>query len=483
MAAYLERTGRAAAAALCDRHAADLRADDEVAADPAKYFDRVIEIDLTTLEPHLVGPHTPDLGHPMSAMAADVEREGYPRELSYALIGSCTNSSYEDMGRAAQVVRQALDQGLKLKVPLMVSPGSEQIYSTIERDGQMQTLLEAGAIVLSNACGPCIGQWKREGIERGKPNSIVTSFNRNFRRRNDGNPDTLAFIGSPEMVIALAVAGRIDFNPVTDELEASDGRRFKLAPPEAPELPERGFVEALEGYEAPAADATKVHVTVDPRSDRLQLLERFAAWEGKDLTDLVVLLKAVGKCTTDHISPAGPWLRFRGHLDHISDNMFIGAVNAFTEQPGTANDVLGGGEPKPIPEVARSYKARGQGWVVFGDENYGEGSSREHAAMSPRFLGARAAIVRSFARIHETNLKKQGVLPLTFADPADYGKIQQKDRVAIVGLPGLTPGKPLRVRLAHEDGTSDEFEVNHTLSEAQISWFRAGSSLNALAQR
>ena len=482
MAAYLERTDRAAAADVCNRHAAALRADPEVEADPDKFFDRVIEIDLTTLEPHLVGPHTPDLGHALSDMAADVKREGYPPELSYALIGSCTNSSYEDMGRAAHVARQALDKGMKLKAPLMVSPGSDQIYATIDRDGQMKTLREAGAIVLSNACGPCIGQWKREGMDSGKPNSIVTSFNRNFRRRNDGNPGTLAFIGSPETVIALAVAGRIDFNPATDELEAPDGSKFKLAPPEAPELPAAGFADALDGYEAPAADASGVNVAVDPKSDRIQLLERFAPWDGKDLDGLVVLLKAVGKCTTDHISPAGPWLRFRGHLDNISDNMFIGAVNAYTEQPGTANDVLAGGEPRKIPEVARSYKAAGQGWVVFGDENYGEGSSREHAAMSPRFLGARAAIVRSFARIHETNLKKQGVLPLTFADPADYDKIQQKDRVAITGLTELAPGKPLKVRLTHDDGSTDEFDVNHTLSEAQISWFRAGSSLNALAK-
>jgi aconitate hydratase len=480
MARYLRQTDRANIAELAEANAADLRADPEVEQDPEKYFDRVVDIDLSALQPHLVGPHTPDLAHTISQMAADVTKEGYPDKLSYALIGSCTNSSYEDMGRAAHVARQALDKGAKLKSPLMVTPGSDQVHATIDRDGQMKVLQDAGATVLANACGPCIGQWHREDIEQGVTNSIVTSYNRNFRRRADGNPDTLAFIGSPELVIALAFAGRLSFNPLTDELEAADGSRFKLEPPTAPELPEKGFTGGLDGYIAPPADGASEEVLVASGSKRLQLLERFSAWDGKDFEGLVVLLKAKGKCTTDHISPAGPWLRFRGHLDNISDNMFIGANNAFSDEPGTGNNLLTGEKGNKLPAIARAYKAAGQGWISVGDENYGEGSSREHAAMSPRFLGARAVIVRSFARIHETNLKKQGVLPLTFADPADYEKIQEKDRIAIVNLSELTPGKAVRVILTHEDGSSDEFDLDHTLSEAQIGWFKAGSSLNAL---
>jgi len=480
MATYLKATDRANIAELADKYAEHLKADPEVEKDPAKYYDRVVEIDLDALQPHLVGPHTPDLAHALSDMGKDAEEGGFPKKLSYALIGSCTNSSYEDMGRAAHVAEQAKSKGAKLHSPLMVTPGSDQIYATIKRDGQMETLESLGATVLANACGPCIGQWQRDGIEPGEKNSIVTSFNRNFRRRNDGNAETLAFIGSPEIVIALALAGRIDFDPANDTLEAADGSTFKLEPPEAPELPAKGFADGAEGYVAPPA-SNDVEVKVDPNSTRIQLLERFKPWEGTDLDGLVVLLKAVGKCTTDHISPAGPWLRFRGHLDNISDNMFIGANNAFSEEAGTGNNVLNGDTGKKLPEVARAYKKEGQGWVVFGDENYGEGSSREHAAMSPRFLGCRAAIVKSFARIHETNLKKQGVLPLTFDDPADYDKVQQKDRVAIKGLTELAPGKPLTVELTHEDGSKDSFSVSHTLSEAQIGWFEAGSSLNALS--
>ncbi len=480
MKSYLEETNRAEIAALADQYAEHLRADPEVEAEPARFFDRVIEIDLSTLEPHLVGPHTPDLAHPISAMAKDAAAGNYPAKLSYALIGSCTNSSYEDMGRAAHVAQQVLDKGATLKSPLMVTPGSDKIFATIERDGQMKVLERAGATVLANACGPCIGQWQRDDIEMGTTNSIVTSFNRNFKRRNDGNAETLAFIGSPEMVIALAAAGSITFNPLTDELEAADGSRFKLTPPTAPELPAAGFASADEGFIAPPDERSAVAVEVDPKSDRLALLERFEPWDGKDLTELVVLLKAKGKTTTDHISPAGPWLRFRGHLDNISNNMYIGAVNAFADEAGRGVNVFDG-TVDGLPAIARAYKARGQGWVVFGDENYGEGSSREHAAMSPRHLGARAVIARSFARIAETNLKKQGVLPLTFKNPADYDKVQVKDRVAIRGLEGLAPGQSLTVELTHEDGSIDRCEVQHSLSAAQISWFQAGSSLNALA--
>lgn len=480
MKSYLEQTQRAHVAAAADEYAEHLRADPEVEANPDKFYDRVIEIDLSTLEPHLVGPHTPDLTHAISAMAGDVSENGYPEKLSYALIGSCTNSSYEDMGRAAHVAQQVLDKGAKLKSPLMVTPGSEQIFATIERDGQMKVLQDAGATVLANACGPCIGQWKREDIEMGDRNSIVTSFNRNFKRRNDGNAETLSFIASPEVVIALAAGGTLSFNPLEDELEAGDGTKFKLEAPTAPELPAKGFAEAAEGYQAPPDDSSSVEVVVDPQSDRIALLERFKPWEGNDLEDLVVLLKAKGKTTTDHISPAGPWLKYRGHIDNISNNMYIGAVNAFHDDSGKGNNVLDGTSGE-LPQIARAYKAKGQDWVVFGDENYGEGSSREHAAMSPRHLGARAIIVRSFARIAETNLKKQGVLPLTFADPADYDKVQQKDRVAIRGLTELAPGKPLTVELTHEDGKKETCQVNHSLSEAQIGWFKAGSSLNALS--
>lgn len=481
MKAYLEATGRADLAALCEEHADCLKADPEVAEDPETYFDRIVEIDLDALEPHLVGPHTPDLGHPLSRMKEDVAKEGYPDKLSYTLIGSCTNSSYEDMGRATHVAKQAAAHGTKLAAPLMVSPGSDQIFATIDRDGQLAALQSAGATVLANACGPCIGQWKRDDIEMGTRNSIVTSFNRNFKRRNDGNAETLSFIASPELVIALALGGRLSFDPRRDELEGADGTKYKLEAPTAPELPENGFAEGLAGFVAPPTDSASVTVTVAPDSERIQLLERFSPWDGADLEDLVVLLKAVGKTTTDHISPAGPWLRYRGHLDRISDNMYIGAVNAFSDEPGTANNVLTGDKGKSVPSVARAYKAKGQGWVVFGDENYGEGSSREHAAMSPRFLGARAIIVKSFARIAEANLKKQGVLPLTFANNDDYAKVQQDDRVAVRGLAQIAAGKPLRIQLTHADGTSDEFDVNHTLSSAQIGWFKAGSALNAMA--
>ena len=438
MGNYLKITSRADIAKLADEHAECLVADPEVAKDPTKFFDQIVEIDLDTLEPYVVGPHSPDLARPISAFAAEVNEKGYPNDLTFALIGSCTNSSYEDMSRAANVAEQGSAHGVKAHCGFLISPGSEQIYETIERDGQLKTLENIGGTVLANACGPCIGQWKRDDAAAGTSNSIITSFNRNFQKRNDGNATTLAFIGSPEIVTAFALAGKLTFNPLTDKIKGADNVEFKLIPPVAPELPSKGFLCKELSYQEPAKDGSDVTVIVRPDSQRLQLLEPFAAWDGKDYVELPLLLKALGKCTTDHISPAGPWLRFRGHLDRISDNMFIGAINAFTEEPGVGLDVLNG-ERKSYPQVARHYKAEKAGWVVVGDQNYGEGSSREHAAMSPRFLGCKAVIVRSFARIHETNLKKQGILALTFADPADYDKIGEKDRLSISGLENFWP--------------------------------------------
>jgi aconitate hydratase len=481
MERYLKATGREVLADLANRHQALLRADPEVEANPERFFDRIVEIDLATLEPHVVGPHTPDLARPVSRMAADVREKGYPAKLSSCLIGSCTNSSYEDLSRAADVARQATKHGLRAKTTLWVTPGSEQIHETIRRDGQLDELAAIGGVVLANACGPCIGQWKRDDLQKGVANSILTSFNRNFPKRNDGSADTQAFIASPEIVIAYALAGRLDWNPLTDELEGPGGERVKLAPPApAPELPERGFVASSEGYLAPPADRKGVEVKIAPASERLAFLAPFPAWSGKDYVELPILLKAKGKCTTDHISMAGPWLRFRGHLDKISDNMFIGATNAFTGKTGEGRNVVSGETGVPFPKIARDYKARGLAWVVVGDQNYGEGSSREHAAMEPRWLGGVAVIVRSFARIHETNLKKQGLLPLTFANPADYEKVREDDRVSILGLASLAPGKNLAVALHHADGTRDEISVRHTFNAEQIGWFKAGSALNVL---
>lgn len=480
MARYLRATKREDIAALAEKHAAALRADDEVYAEPEKYYDRVIHIDLSTLEPHLVGPHTPDLARPVSQMNDAVKSEGYPDDLKYTLIGSCTNSSYEDIDRAASIVKQMNQHGAKMKAPLMVTPGSDQIMQTIQRDGLMQVFEKAGATVLANACGPCIGQWKRDDIAPGERNSIVTSYNRNFAGRNDGNAETLSFIGSPEITVAMAYGGKLSFDPARDEIEI-DGKKVKLPVPKGEELPPDGYEFPMAGFDAPPAGGAP-DVAVDPNSDRIQLLERFAPWDGKDLEDLPVLVKAVGKCTTDHISAAGKWLRYRGHLDNISNNMFLGANNEFTEERGTAMNVVDGGVDK-VPAVARAYKAKGIGWVAIGDENYGEGSSREHAAMSPRFLGAKAVIARSFARIHETNLKKQGVLPLTFANPADYEKIRAKDRVAVKGLAELAPGKNVEVVVTHEDGSTDEFEGKHTMSPNHIEWFRAGSALNYISNK
>jgi aconitate hydratase len=417
-------------------------------------------------------------------VAAAVQSAGYPDAISVALIGSCTNSSYEDVSRVVDVVRQAQHHGLaRARVPLMVTPGSEQVRATIERDGQMAELESFGALVLANACGPCIGQWRRDEIKPGTRNTIVTSFNRNFPRRNDGNPETLAFIGSPEIVAAYALAGRLSFNPLTDEVE-QDGSRFRLrAPAPAPDLPPGGFVRDDAGYIAPPPDGSRTELRISPSSKRLQRLEPFAPWDGQDFVRLPLLLKVRGKCTTDHISPAGPWLRFRGHLDAISDNMFTGAINAHTGEAGTTRDLLSGEAGRPVPAVARAYKAAGLRWVVVGDENYGEGSSREHAAMSPRLLGAAAVVARSFARIHESNLKKQGVLPLTFADPADYERVRETDRISVLGLAGLAPGRPLAMVLHHEDGGEERLELRHSLSAEQIEWWRAGSALNVLRRQ
>ena len=484
MKTYLAATDRAALGEVADRYAHLLAADPEVERDPAQYYDRVIEIDLSTLEPHLVGPHTPDLARPVSDVKKAVVEQGYPSKISVSLIGSCTNSSYEDISRVADVARQAAAHHAKMRTPLLVSPGSEQIHLTIQRDGQMRTIEEVGATVLSNACGPCIGQWSRPELQPGEPNVIVTSFNRNFPKRNDGNAGTMAFIGSPEIVMAYGLAGRLDFNPLTDEIEVG-GRRFRLQPPApAPEVPPGGFVRDPAGYQAPASEKERdaVQVAIPQGSKRLQRLEPFPAWSGKDHERLPLLLKAKGKCTTDHISPAGPWLKFRGHLENISDNMFLGAINAYTGDAGKTLNLLTG-ERAPVPAVARDYKARGLMWVVVGDENYGEGSSREHAAMEPRYLGGAAIVARSFARIHETNLKKQGLLPLKFADRADYDKVREDDRVSILGLDGLAPGKPLTVVLHHADGTEDRFQVTHTFNAEQVAWFRAGSALNVLTRK
>lgn len=486
LASYLKSTERSDLADLAGANMDLLTPDPDVLANPERYFDEIIEIDLSTLAPHIVGPHTPDLARPVSEMSKDAKAEGYPLELSSCLIGSCTNSSYEDFSRAADVARQASKHGAKVKTQLWCTPGSEQVNKTVERDGQKQALEAIGAIVLANACGPCIGQWKRSDIESGQPNSILSSFNRNFPKRNDGNPETLSFIGSPEICVAYALAGTLDFDPMKDEIEAPDGTRFKLEPPSpAPEIPPKGFEISFGGYVEPPAVAERgsIEIVIKPDSERLQLLEPFPAWEGRDYQRLPLLLKAKGKCTTDHISMAGPWLRFRGHLDNISDNMFIGAINAFTGETGSGKNAETGESGQSFPAIARDFKKRGLRWVVVGDENYGEGSSREHAAMEPRHLGAAAVIVRSFARIHQSNLKKQGVLALTFVDPSSYDRIQEGDRISITGLSDLEPDRNVDVVAFHEDGSEDRFEVAHTLNEEQIAWFRAGSALNLMRDR
>jgi aconitate hydratase len=481
MADYLRATGRAEIAKLAEGISDHLTADPDVLADPAKYYDQIVEIDLSTLEPQIVGPHTPDLARGVSQMAADVAKNKYPAKLTAGLIGSCTNSSYEDIGRAAYIAREAKKNGLKAQVPLMVTPGSEQVRATIERDGLLADLEAIGATVLANACGPCIGQWERTDVPKGEENSILTSFNRNFKARNDGNPGTYSFISSPEVVVAYALAGRLDVNPFTDGITVN-GKTVKLSAPQAPELPAKGYAGDEFGYAAPTDNPSAVAVAVNPQSDRLALLEPFVALDKVEgYKDLAVLLKAAGKCTTDHISPAGPWLKFRGHLDRISDNMFTGANNAFSpDKPGTGFNVLTGQTGEALPAIARAYKAKGMGWVSVGDGNYGEGSSREHAAMSPRFLGCRAVLVRGFARIHETNLKKQGVLPLIFADPADYERIRKDDRLTLRGLDQIAPGKPVTVEIRHADGKTETFEARHSLTAEQIGWFKAGSALNLI---
>jgi aconitate hydratase len=487
MGAYLRATRRADIADLADRYKAALNPDPEVLANPAAHYDEIIEIDLSRLEPYVVGPHSPDKARPISKFKEEIEKERYPEVLSAALIGSCTNSSYEDVGRAAFVANQALSRGAKAASEFFVSPGSEQVFDTTKRDGYLATLDKLGAVVMANACGPCIGQWQRKSMPQGA-NSIITSFNRNFRGRNDGNNETLAFIGSPELVTAMALAGTIKFNPLTDTLKAADGTEFRLEPPVADALPKQGFAFNDGGFVEPAADGSSVEVKVSPDSPRLQLLEPFKPWDGREIEDALVLAKAQGKCTTDHISPAGKWLKFRGHLDKISDNMLLGATNALRAadgQPGagaigTGRNVLTGEVGATFAQIARDYQAKGKGWVIFGEENYGEGSSREHAAMSPRFLGCKAVIAKSMARIHETNLKKQGLLPLKFANPADYDKVREDDKVGIAALSSFAPGKNLTVTLKHADGSTDRFEVTHTFNAEQIGWFKAGSALNLI---
>lgn len=479
MAAYLRITDRADVTALAESIADELCSDKEVFQNPEYYFDQVIEINLSELEPHLNGPFTPDKGWPVSRMKEAVKKENYPDNISVALIGSCTNSSYEDIDRSANIAKQALAKGLKAKSQFTITPGSEKVRATIERDGQLKILSDLGGLILANACGPCIGMWKRMDIRTGERNTIVTSFNRNFAKRNDGNPETLAFVASPEITTALAIAGRLSFNPVTDELINDKGDKVKLDPPGGEELPPKGFAKNGNGYIPPSDKDSNIEVVIHPGSERLQLLKPFEPWNGKDFTDLPVLLKAKGKCTTDHISMAGPWLRFRGHLDNISNNMFIGAVNAFTGETGKVKNLFTG-EFKTVPEVARAYKKYGHGWVVIGDENYGEGSSREHAAMEPRHLGGKAIIVKSFARIHETNLKKQGMLPLSFADPKDYEKIKEDDTVTLF-ISLIKPGKQIKMIINHKDNTKEEVWLNHSMNETQIEWFKAGSALNLIA--
>jgi aconitate hydratase len=483
MARYLKSTRREEIADAANAVAHHLRADDEVLANPGEYYDRVIEIDLSTLEPHINGPHTPDRARPVSQFGAEAAAEGWPMEISQALIGSCTNSSYEDITRAASIIRDAVAKGLEVTTPLLVTPGSEQVRATIERDGLLETFEAAGATVLANACGPCIGQWSRSDVSEGDPNVIVNSYNRNFPKRNDGFASTLSFVTSPETVVALALAGRVDFDPANDTLTNDAGEEVRLAEPMGIELPPAGFDPGEMVFVAPpAGGGDGIDVAVSPTSDRLQLLEPFTAWDGEDLVELPVGVKAQGKCTTDHISMAGPWLKYRGHIENISGNLFLGAVNAFTGEAGTGKDPLDG-TTKSYPDIAAHLHQSGQDWVVIGDENYGEGSSREHAAMEPRFRRCRAVIVRSFARIHETNLKKQGVLALTFVDPADYDKIGEDDTISVLGLADLVPESNVACRITKPDGTTIDFTTRQTMSPEQIEWFKAGSALNLIRQR
>ncbi|MHA7646592.1 aconitate hydratase [Nitrosopumilus sp. S4] len=480
METYLKYTNRADIAELANQNKDSLIADPEIENNPENFFDRVIEIDLSTLEPHIVGPHTPDLARSISELSDDVTSNDYVDPISVALIGSCTNSSYEDMSRAASIAEQARVKGIKSKIPLLVTPGSEQIRGTIERDGQMDSLKEIGATVLANACGPCIGQWNRPELEKDQKNTIVTTFNRNFPGRNDGHRNTLNFIGSPEMIIALSLGGRLSFNPLKDELTAADGTKFKLEPPKpAPEVPKEGFMRPEGIFVAPPENSKDVEVIIDPNSKRLQRLEPFPAWSGKDFEELPIMVKAKGKCTTDHISPAGAWLSLRGHLDNLSDNMLLGAVNAFNDEVGVGKNILNN-QQEPFAKIARQYKEKQMNWVIIGDNNYGEGSSREHAAMTPRYLGCVAVITKSLARIHETNLKKQGILALTFDNPSDYDKILEDDKISLIELDNLAPHKQVRCVITHSDGNKEEILLNHSYNEAQIAWFKAGSALNVL---
>ncbi len=479
---YLRATGRAEVADLANGIKEHLTGDAEVYADPAKYFDQVIEINLSELEPHINGPFTPDLATPVSKMKEAAAANGWPTKVQVGLIGSCTNSSYEDISRAVSLAKQVAEKNLKAKAEFSITPGSEQIRFTIERDGFIDIFNKIGAEVFANACGPCIGMWARAGADKKEKNTIVHSFNRNFAARQDGNPNTYAFVASPELTTALAIAGDLTFNPLTDYLTNEKGEQVKLDAPTGDELPTKGFSVEDAGFLAPAADGSGIEVKVSPTSDRLQLLAPFSAWEGTDLKGLKLLIKAKGKCTTDHISMAGPWLKYRGHLDNISNNMLIGAVNFFNEKTNSVKNELTGNYDE-VPKVQRAYKAAGIGSIVVGDENYGEGSSREHAAMEPRFLGVRAILVKSFARIHETNLKKQGMLALTFVNKDDYNKVQEDDVIDILGLTSFAPGKNLTIQLTHKDGSSDSFEVAHTYNAQQIEWFKAGGALNIIRKQ
>jgi len=483
METFLKFTNRGKIAELANKNKELLVADPEVEENPEKFFDKIIEIDLSTLEPHIVGPHTPDLGRSISDLANDVKTNEYVDPISVALIGSCTNSSYEDMSRVASLAEQAKLKGIKSKIPLLITPGSEQIRSTIERDGQMESLKNIGATVLANACGPCIGQWNRPELKPGEKNTIVTSYNRNFPGRNDGKRDTMNFIGSPEIIIAFALSGRLSFNPLKDQLVAANGTKFKLEPPKpAPEVPEKGFILPKGIFVPPPENSDDIDVVINPNSKRLQRLEPFSIWDGKDFEEIPLMVKAKGKCTTDHISPAGAWLSLRGHIDNLSDNMLLGAVNAFNDEVGKGKNFLNG-KFESFSTIARQYKEKGIRWIIIGDHNYGEGSSREHAAMSPRYLGCAAVITKSLARIHETNLKKQGILALTFSNPNDYDKIQEDDRISLVELNALEPQKAVRCIITHQNGVKDEITLNHSYNKSQIDWFKAGSALNVLRNK
>jgi aconitate hydratase len=487
---YLRATDRGSIADLANNHIELLSEDPAIEEEikdseknSQKYFDKLMKIDLSQLEPHIVGPHTPDLARPISHMAKDVKNNSYIDAISVALIGSCTNSSYEDMSRAASIAEQARSKGVKVKVPLLVTPGSEMVRATIERDGQMKSMKALGATVLANACGPCIGQWSRPELKKGQPNTIVTSYNRNFPGRNDGRRETMNFIGSPEIVIALALNGSLSFNPITEELTANDGTKFKLNPPPiAPEIPENGFEHVKDVYVTPSDNPDSVDVIINKDSSRLQKLDPFPKWDSKDFLSLPILVKVKGKCTTDHISPAGAWLMYRGHLDRISDNLLLGAVNAYTGEVGVGKNFLND-KIESFPHIAREYKEKGMNWIIVGDQNYGEGSSREHAAMTPRYLGCAAVIAKSFARIHETNLKKQGILAVTFENPDDYNKILEEDTISIVALQEFQPSKPLKCYLHHKNGTTEAINLHHSYNESQIEWFREGSALNVLRSK